>query len=624
MRESSSQANPSRRRKRAATSILALLLPAIIALAAAAETRVDQINIDYLLQVFCFVPCSPWTLYTGQEWIPGTNCEKYHNCFLGKPTSWAQCGSGLRFDTFAKHCEAANAVQCPELSTCPPTIMPTLQPSPTPSSQPSEEPTEYPTVSPTIPPDTIARDYIRSKRDAIEKNVLVAYTNAGVAFPSTRYTFDGLMNGLDVIAVRGFGADFKFNLWEGTVNDWKKGLINTAAFLANAMVESISTDSCDENNWQGLNGRYAISNSCGQEGYSYEDEECSLDFESSCPVVSTMEVTAVTSAPGARSPPPFMCKPGSSYAGYWDTNTGMPVKAAYSNSNGRTDVDGCCFWGRGALLTRNVCNLGKLNYYLGKGGANEKRKVLYPDIDFCANPEATCSSPVAEDLRWRTGMFEWSDRVQRYNSDGWDYKDQLLKLVDGDLGYESLLEFITSTSRILSNGCHQRGCAQPNNPEFEIKRLDERIANFDLIVNTILEMKSLLAPKTPKPIAPLPSSPNQTPTFSSPNNKPSPNNYIEQTNPGPNIEQTNPGPTAQLAPPTPPKQPVFFQPPTNSSPNIQSPNTPLVPVKPNPEEAAFDDEYSLIVLDDNGAVHIGLSRLFMATMMITTLHYLML
>ena len=26
---------------------------------------------------------------------------------------------------------------------------------------------------------------------------------------------------------------------------------------------------------------------------------------------------------------------------------------------GRTDLEGCCWWGRGVLLTRNVCKIGK-------------------------------------------------------------------------------------------------------------------------------------------------------------------------------------------------------------------------------------------------------------------------
>jgi hypothetical protein len=481
-----------------------------------------------------------------------------------------------------------------------------MLPTEAPTETPTMLPTKVPTLSPTI--GGKALEYISSKRVLFEKLVLVSFTAAGVSYQSTLYTFDELLTSLKVMGKDGFGADFVFFLFDST-EDYYYGLVNTAAFLANAMVESISTDSCDENNEEGINGRFAISNSCGQYNRSYQDEKCEGEDNSySCEVDPNMQVTAVTAAQGSRSPPPFICKPGSSQAGYWDTNTGMPVNAALSNSNGRTTVEGCCFWGRGSLLTRNVCNLGKLNYYLGKGGANE-RDVLYPDIDFCVDPEAICSSSVADALRWRTGMFEWSERVQRYSSEGWDYEDQLRQLVDGDLGYASLGDFIAATSRILANGCHTRGCAQPNNPDLEIRELDKRIANFDMIVNTILEMKSLLAPKTINPIAPLSSPPNQTPTLFGPNN-PSPNNYIEQTNP-------NPGPTIQLAPPTPPKPPAFFQPPTIPSPNIQ-PNVSIDPNKPSIDDD--NDMPNLIVLEGNFAVQIGSSRIVVMMLMITTLH----
>ncbi len=559
----------------------------------------------------CFEPCK--RVNTGNEVIPGTQCALYHECFNGEVRARRSCSVPLVYDVLNHYCNFQNQVVCPADETCEPTNFPTETPEIMPTEAPTLAPvTNEPTASPVI--GGKALECIASKRVLFQKFVLVSYTAAGVSYQSTLYTFDEFMRSLEVMGKDGFGADFQFFLFDSTA-DYYYGLVNTAAFLANAMVESISTDSCDENHEEGINGRYAISNSCGQFKRSYQDEKCE-DNAYSCDVDPNMQVTAVTAAPGARSPPPFMCKPGSSNAGYWDTSTGMPVKAAYSNSNGRTDVEGCCFWGRGSLLTRNVCNLGKLNYYLGKGGANEKRNVLYPDIDFCANPEATCSSSVAGELRWRTGMFEWSERVQRYSSEGWDYEDQLRRLVVGDLGYASLSDFITATSRILANGCHKRGCAQPNNPNLEIRKESERIANFDMIINTILEMKSLLAPKTPKPAPP-----NQTPTFFSPNN-PSPNNNIEQTNPGPSIEQTNPGPTIQLPPPTPPKPPAFFQPPTNPTPNTP-PNVSLKPDKPSLEEDAFDDVSDLIVLEGNVAVQIGLSRIVMIMMTITTLHYMM-
>jgi len=58
-----------------------------------------------------------------------------------------------------------------------------------------------------------------------------------------------------------------------------------------------------------------------------------------------------------RAPPPFSCRPRSDsndYAGYWDARTGASSNTAYSNALGRTDLEGCCWWGRGVLLTRNV------------------------------------------------------------------------------------------------------------------------------------------------------------------------------------------------------------------------------------------------------------------------------
>ena len=540
--------------------LLTLLLAAIII--AAEESPIDQVNIDYLLQTFCFVPCSQQPLYTGQEWIPGTGCEKYHNCVLGKPTSWAQCGNGLRFDPFNKNCEEAGAVSCPTLApqTCPPTFTNQIVASSrSPSSRPSAEPTDYSTLSPTLPPQSVARDYIRSKRDEIERSVLVSYTNDGEAFPSTRYTFDGLMNGLDVIAVEGFGADFKFNLYEGVPNEWKKGLISLAAFLANAMVESIQYDSCDENNWQGLDGKYAISNSCGQEGYSYEDDECSFDFKSSCPVVSSMEVTAVNSPIGDSFPPPFQCKPGTSNAGYWDSSTGEIIQTFYTNVAGRKDIEGCCWWGRGALQTKGPCSVGKINYYLGKKGADIGRDTLYPSIDFCQFPEALCASADDKNLRWNAGLFEWAERIQRYNADDWNYDSELDKFIQGGMTSNA---FITAVSRIVSRKCHRQGCSK-----VEVRMLDERTRHFFMIMNDIFELPMLLA--TPNP------TPNPTPDPTRrPSLKPTMNPTIE-------IQKTNPDETPSM---------------TDIISTDEANNGLLVP---NPNPTTFSD--GLIRLEDNAA-----------------------
>ena len=150
------------------------------------------------------------------------------------------------------------------------------------------------------------------------------------------------------MGIEGFGADFMFFLGDDDEASFIYGLVNLALFLANVMVESIKTDSCDEPNWQHVSGRYAISNSCGQDGRSYGDEGCE---EYSCPVDPLMEITAATSDNQDRAPPPLHCKPGSGdgyYSGYYSSQTAMEItNTPYSNTAGRTDVEGCCWWGRG-------------------------------------------------------------------------------------------------------------------------------------------------------------------------------------------------------------------------------------------------------------------------------------
>lgn len=42
--------------------------------------------------------------------------------------------------------------------------------------------------------------------------------------------------------------------------------------------------------------------------------------------------------------------------------------------------------------TTGICNFGKLNYFLGKRAADEGRSSLFPDIDFCKDPEAICAN----------------------------------------------------------------------------------------------------------------------------------------------------------------------------------------------------------------------------------------
>jgi len=239
------------------------------------------------------------------------------------------------------------------------------------------------------------------------------------------------------------------------------GLANLALFLAMAMTESIERDTCDEYNIDAVAGRYALSNACGQNNRSYQDEVCTSGEEDmSCPVDDQMEMVSsgYASAMSGRAPPPFFCRPKASsndYAGYWDRHDGASSSTAYSNARGRSDVEGCCWWGRGALLTRGVCNIGKLNYYLGKRAFDERGEGKFPTIDFCANPESTCASEEGdEEIRWITAFFEWVERIQSYPD--WDYIYNLQQFVDGGM---QNYDFVDAVSSIFTRGCHSPNCS---------------------------------------------------------------------------------------------------------------------------------------------------------------------
>lgn len=178
-------------------------------------------------------------------------------------------------------------------------------------------------------------------------------------------------------------------------------------------------------------------------------------------------------------------------------------KLQLENQNGRTDSEGCCWWGRGPLATRGVCNIGKANYYLGKRAVEEGRaegteEGIFGDIDFCAAPEAICNAK-NEDLLWSVAMLEWAERVQRYrgedvlgNVDGGDgdddggndgdggengfiqtrkkkedkrpfnYDERLIEFVESGMNVNDYYpnkrkddSFIVGVSSIVNRGCHK-------------------------------------------------------------------------------------------------------------------------------------------------------------------------
>lgn len=114
-------------------------------------------------------------------------------------------------------------------------------------------------------------------KDRFDNELFLYETPQHQWIPSTVYRFDGFYDGLKIMHGQGVaGKKIYMGVDEGSEGDCKHchmyGLVNVAAFLAQAMKETIRYDACDENSWDrvGDDEMYAISNSCGQLGQSYQ------------------------------------------------------------------------------------------------------------------------------------------------------------------------------------------------------------------------------------------------------------------------------------------------------------------------------------------------------------------
>lgn len=173
---------------------------------------------------------------------------------------------------------------------------------------------------------------------------------------------------------------------------------------------------------------------------------------------------------------------------YYDSVDDAVIQSAYANTLGRTDTENCCWWGRGVLFTRGRCVLGKLNTYLGRG-AVERGIYVYPNINFCTDPEVICNHERTNELRWVLGMLEWSDRVQSYAdlNTGWNYIDELKQFVDN--GMEDGDQFINEVINIATRKCHDDSCLDQwrlddDNNVFEANRRD----NFRKIISEVFSL----------------------------------------------------------------------------------------------------------------------------------------
>lgn len=356
--------------------------------------------------------------------------------------------------------------------------------------------------------------------------------------PSTMYHWEDLIQALNGMSEKGVGG-VKF--WLGNAGDDPKyGMVSVAAFLAQSMKETIQYDACDENNWDIPTG-YAAANACGQRGQSYQDYKCPAgqeDYE--CKVDPNMTIRGVTQARWYGAPPAFFCAPRSklpaaprwSYSGSWcdpskphDSNMNLEQYLAYVASAGkpgvdscrdypgqkdgrwtfasydsahvctnagcpndpapafgraaRTDVEGCCWWGRGVIQTTGVCNFGKLDFFLGARAQREGREALFPDVDFCQDPGQICSTSKYPELKWVAGLYYYMTEVQPWNSGGYNYLAKLRAFVDTGMR-QADRGFIDGVSGIVNRGCAATTCNTG-----PVDGLDQRAQNFRIVLQSM-------------------------------------------------------------------------------------------------------------------------------------------
>lgn len=354
--------------------------------------------------------------------------------------------------------------------------------------------------------------------DRFDNEILISEQPDLTWVPSTLYRWHDFLQAAALMHINGVAGN---HLWLGDEADpdelrAQMGLVNLAAFLAQSMKETIRYDACDENNWDNTNG-YQISNACGQLGQDYADYDC----EMACPQDLSMSMSAVTSAKWYGAPGPMFCAPDSELmaaglmgpdgrTGRWNhghdcwpypaTEPGFtpstdpvylrPDCEVYEGQRGGRyewdssgdSVEGCCWWGRGVIQTTGRCNFGTINHFLGQSHLDPGRfphpsQVLYPEIDFCADPEVICASPDHPELKWIAGLFYWMTSVQDYDEEGWSYREQLRSYVESGL---TGTDFIDAVSGIVNRGCHNPPCATG-----PVDAVQERRDNFAAVLGVM-------------------------------------------------------------------------------------------------------------------------------------------
>ena len=309
----------------------------------------------------CDTPiCSPGQ--SGIVVVPYTNCGQYVTCSNGVAGSPQYCSQGLMFSPPIQACNVPSLVVCPPDPTCPPTVTPTLSPTLEPESL---EPSEAPTESPYVPSQNVDAGTAGAERASIvtadllegiyvidahldANKILITRDlfNGGRPITPTSSTFDynSFKESLHTMITTPIGNK-SFYIGSGERRNGRVyGLVNVAAFLSQAVVDSIQYGSCDEINTELINGVMPISNACGQNGIDYQDSaSLCLPSEEKYACETEWEMRMQAENVGSDSPP-FSCGPAKDYGGFtgfWDyvsetENKDMPT----ANGLGKTDVQG--------------------------------------------------------------------------------------------------------------------------------------------------------------------------------------------------------------------------------------------------------------------------------------------
>ena len=173
-----------------------------------------------------------------------------------------------------------------------------------------------------------------------------------------------------------------------------------------------------------------------------------------------------------------------------------------------TDVQGCCWWGRGSMQmgTKGTCLYGKLNDHIGKAKAQRDGEAMFPNVDFCNDPGQICAGFDSIPLKWISGLYHWMENVQKYDRGGFNYKNELVRYVNGGL---TNTEFFDGAANIHVLGCHTTDCSSSRS----LTDMDARLHAFETVMSLFgLQFESHAEPEPPFRAFPGQQVPTQAPT----------------------------------------------------------------------------------------------------------------